>query len=232
MKTKETFTNVSPILIEKAVSSTVATVKTIRKIRSVDSLLETGIILANLHKLAHLDVTVAPHGSLNFLRGVISPADFLNVPSEEILENLRPQKACGVRRITIRRNGQVINTKHLILTFSTPDLPQLIKATYIHCPVRQYIPNPLLCFQCQRYGHSKNVCRDQPTCPRWRGVDNAVINVTNAIMKAADAEISKTSNSNRKLCKPWWNPACYQDKKKNKGKLGVFSGGTPPLKIS
>ncbi|GFT64110.1 hypothetical protein TNCV_5139761 [Trichonephila clavipes] len=37
---------------------------------------------------------------------------------------------------------------------------------YIRCPVRPYIPNPLRCFQCQRYGHSKNVCRGQPTCPR------------------------------------------------------------------
>ncbi|GFW97204.1 putative RNA-directed DNA polymerase from transposon X-element [Trichonephila clavipes] len=37
---------------------------------------------------------------------------------------------------------------------------------YIRCPVRPYIPNLLRCFQCQRYGHSKNVCRGQPTCPR------------------------------------------------------------------
>ncbi|GFX96350.1 CCHC-type domain-containing protein [Trichonephila clavipes] len=49
---------------------------------------------------------------------------------------------------------------------STPDLPQTVKMAYIRCPVRPYIPNPLRCFQCQRYGHSKNVCRGQPTCPR------------------------------------------------------------------
>ncbi|GFT38615.1 hypothetical protein TNCV_4949161 [Trichonephila clavipes] len=50
---------------------------------------------------------------------------------------MKNQKVCDARRITIRR-----------------------------CPVRSYIPNPLRCFQCQRYGHSKNVCRGQPTCPR------------------------------------------------------------------
>ncbi|GFY32565.1 uncharacterized protein TNCV_673201 [Trichonephila clavipes] len=79
---------------------------------------------------------------------------------------MKAQKVCDVRRITIRRDGQVLNTKHLILTFSTPDLPQTVKMAYIRCPVRPYIPNPLRCFQCQRYGHSKNVCRGQPTCPR------------------------------------------------------------------
>ncbi|GFQ97618.1 hypothetical protein TNCT_101361 [Trichonephila clavata] len=62
-------------------------------------------ILAKLQKLAHLDVTVSPHGSLNLSRGVISPADFLNMSFEEILENLRDQKVCGARRITIRRDG-------------------------------------------------------------------------------------------------------------------------------
>ncbi|GFT50093.1 CCHC-type domain-containing protein [Trichonephila clavipes] len=76
------------------------------------------------------------------------------------------QKVCDVRRITIRRDGQVLNTKHLILTFSTPELPQSVKAAYLHCPVRPYIPNPLRCFQCQRFGHSKTVCHGQPTCSR------------------------------------------------------------------
>ncbi|GFW97237.1 uncharacterized protein TNCV_4784511 [Trichonephila clavipes] len=122
--------------------------------------------LINLQKLAHLDLTVAPHSNLNFSRGVISPVDFLNLSTEEIKENMKAQKVCDVRRITIRRDGQVLNTKHLILTFSTPDLQQTIKMAYIRCPVRPYIPNTLRCFQCQRYDHSKNVCRGQPTCPR------------------------------------------------------------------
>ncbi|GFT42717.1 putative RNA-directed DNA polymerase from transposon X-element [Trichonephila clavipes] len=81
-------------------------------------------------------------------------------------ENMQAQNVCDVRRITIRRDGQVLNTKHLILTFNTPDLPQTVKMAYIRCPVRPYIPNPLRCFQCQRFGHSKTVCRGQPTCSR------------------------------------------------------------------
>ncbi|GFW52409.1 uncharacterized protein TNCV_2796671 [Trichonephila clavipes] len=171
IKTQETFTNVSPCIIEKAISGSVGTVKLIRKMRSGDLFLEVSSstqakTLANLKKLAHLDVNVVAHGSLNSSRGVISPADFLNVSNEEILENMRDQKVCAVRRITIRKDGQVLNTKHLILTFSTPDLPQFVKMAYLRCPVREYIPNPLRCFNCQRYGHSKNVCRGQPTCPR------------------------------------------------------------------
>ncbi|GFR10782.1 uncharacterized protein TNCT_322951 [Trichonephila clavata] len=96
MKKKETFTNVSPFLIEKAKSGTVGTVKTIRKMPSGDLFLEVSSSnqatdLAKLQKLPHLDVTVSPHASLNFSRGVISPADFLNVSSEEIGEFAGPE---------------------------------------------------------------------------------------------------------------------------------------------
>ncbi|GFQ92464.1 HTH_48 domain-containing protein [Trichonephila clavata] len=70
-----------------AISGTIGTVKTIRKMRSGNLFLEVSssnqaTILAKLQNLAHLDVTVSPHGSLNFSFGVISPADFLNVSSE------------------------------------------------------------------------------------------------------------------------------------------------------
>ncbi|GFW95758.1 uncharacterized protein TNCV_19891 [Trichonephila clavipes] len=57
-------------------------------------------------------------------------------------------------------------TKHLILTFSTPELSQSVKAAYLNCPVQPNIPNPLRYFQCQRFEHSKTVCRGQPTCSR------------------------------------------------------------------
>ncbi|GFU71625.1 hypothetical protein TNCV_3035651 [Trichonephila clavipes] len=53
---------------------------------------------------------------------------------------MRDQKVNAVWRITIRKDGQVLNTKHLILTFSTPDLPQYVKMVYLRCPVREYIP--------------------------------------------------------------------------------------------
>ncbi|GFX25589.1 probable RNA-directed DNA polymerase from transposon X-element [Trichonephila clavipes] len=58
-----------------------------------------------------------------------------------------------------------------------------------------------------------------------RAVDEAVFNVTEAIRSAADAAIPKTSNSPRKLCKPWWNASCQQAKR-NKGGRGYVSSIT------
>ncbi|GFW62623.1 uncharacterized protein TNCV_1886701 [Trichonephila clavipes] len=197
MKTPDTFTNVSPFLIEKAFNGSIGEVKSIRKMRSGDLFLEASsakqaTALINLQKIAHLDVTVAPHTTLNFSRGVISPADFLNVSTEEIKENMQAQNVCDVRRITIRRDGQVLNTKHLILTFNTPDLPQTVKMAYIRCPVRPYIPNPLRCFQCQRFGHSKTVCRGQPTCSRCAEARRVVSSRTPVAGKSYASATSKS----------------------------------------
>ncbi|GFX53857.1 uncharacterized protein TNCV_1598031 [Trichonephila clavipes] len=169
--------NVSLFLIEKAISSSIGQVNSIRKMRFGDLFLEVSnskqtTALIQLQKLAHLQITVTPLSNLNFSRGVILPAVLLNVSAEEILENMKAQKVCGVRRIMIRQEGQVLNTKHLILIFSTSDLQKSVKAAYISCSVRPYIPNPLRCFQYQRYGHSKIFCRDQPTYPRCGEIDH------------------------------------------------------------
>ncbi|GFT75969.1 uncharacterized protein TNCV_1254961 [Trichonephila clavipes] len=107
IKTPDIFTNVSPFLIEKAITGSIGEVKSIRKMRSGDLFLELSssnqaTALIKLQKLAYLDITVAPHSNLNFSRDVILPADFLNVPTEEIKENMKAQKVCDGRRITIR----------------------------------------------------------------------------------------------------------------------------------
>ncbi|GFR15948.1 uncharacterized protein TNCT_177291 [Trichonephila clavata] len=167
----DTFASVSPFLIQKGLAATVGSVKAVSKMRSGDLLVEVNTTkqaeqLLSLQMLSNIPVTISPHANLNFSRGVISESDLYNVPEEEILEGLREQKVCEVRRITIRRDGQIVKTKHLILTFACPELPQTITAGYLRCSVRPYIPNPLRCFQCQRFGHSKTTCRGKPTCAR------------------------------------------------------------------
>ncbi|GFY28433.1 uncharacterized protein TNCV_1970871 [Trichonephila clavipes] len=109
-------------------------------------------------------VTISPHKSLNTSHGVISESDLLSTPESEILEGFSDQGVIQVRRITIKKDATIIPTKHLILTFNFPKLPPTIKAGYLNCKIRPYIPNPLRCFNCQRFGHSQTSCRGQLTC--------------------------------------------------------------------
>ncbi|GBM86427.1 hypothetical protein AVEN_43387-1, partial [Araneus ventricosus] len=168
---KETFHGVSPFLVEKAISSALGEVKSTKKLRSGDLLVEVNSPtqakkVLSIKTLSTIAVTVTPYATLNSFKEVISCADLLNDPVEKITKELSNQGVTHVRRITIRRNGQLLNTKHLVLTFSSAKLPEYIQAGYMGLSVRAYIPNPLRCFNCQRFGHSKLACRGTLTCAR------------------------------------------------------------------
>ncbi|GFT64914.1 uncharacterized protein TNCV_274561 [Trichonephila clavipes] len=72
-----------------------------------------------------------------------------------------------------KKDSNIIPTKHLILTFNSPKLPTTVKAGYLNCNIRAYIPNPLRCFKCQRFGHSQIACRGQLTCSRCASVGHS-----------------------------------------------------------
>ncbi|XP_055932813.1 uncharacterized protein LOC129962838 [Argiope bruennichi] len=171
LDTNETFHSVSPFLVEKAITSTVGEVKSTKKLRCGDLLVEVcsrkqSQQIVKMKALSNIPVTVSPHASLNSSKGVISCGELFNVPIEEITKELQIQGVSHVRRISIRRDGQLLNTKHLILTFTSSKLPDHIKAGYMRLAVRPYVPNPLRCFKCQRFGHSKSSGRGTLTCAR------------------------------------------------------------------
>ncbi|GBO44947.1 hypothetical protein AVEN_100298-1 [Araneus ventricosus] len=120
----ENFHTVSPFLVEKAIIATVSEVKTTKKLRSGDLLVEVhsrkqSQQIVKLKTFSNIPITVSPHASLNSSKGVITCGELLNVPTEEILKELQGQGVSHVRRISIRRDGQLLNTKHLILTFDS-----------------------------------------------------------------------------------------------------------------
>ncbi|GBN35273.1 hypothetical protein AVEN_35996-1 [Araneus ventricosus] len=132
-----------------------------QRIVQVDS--KHASVISKLTHLGTFPVETPFHKTLNVSRGVLSNPDFIHVTRAELLEELRDQNVCAARRINIRRDGRLIPTQHVVLTFQTPVLPKSIKAGYINCKLRPYIPNPLRRFKCQRYGHSQQSCRGTNT---------------------------------------------------------------------
>ncbi|GFT31033.1 uncharacterized protein TNCV_1683901 [Trichonephila clavipes] len=72
-------------------------------------------------------VTVRPHKTLNFCRGVISEPDLLSTPESEILEEFSDKGVIQVRRITIKKDSTIVPTRHLILTFKARNCLQQSK---------------------------------------------------------------------------------------------------------
>ena len=163
------FTKVSPFLIEKVLSGNIGNVKSARKIKE-GLLIESNNPtqskkLLSLKKFHEFDVEVTPHMSLNYSKGVVTCQDLLNCSITEIMENLEGQGVIDVKRIMTRRNGVLVETASLILTFNSTKLPEKVRAgIYYSLPVRPYIPAPLRCFNCQKFGHSRTTCDKQPVC--------------------------------------------------------------------
>jgi len=66
--------------------------------------------------------------------------------------------------IHVRDGDSKRRTNTVILTFASPQLPKHITAGYMRVPVDPYIPNPLRCFNCQKYGHSSRACKNPAAC--------------------------------------------------------------------
>ncbi|GFS86214.1 putative RNA-directed DNA polymerase from transposon BS [Trichonephila clavipes] len=207
----------SPFVVHKAIIGIVGEPKSIQKLRSGDLLIETTSALQSksfwlAKTFLEFPLTVIPHRSLNSCLGVISEHDLLCSSETEILEGLSDQGVTQVRRITIKKTHR-FPPKHLILTFNSPKLPSAIKAGYLNCKVRPYIPNPLRCFKCQRFGHLQTSCRGQLTCSRCASVGHAS---TDCNLEPKCINCSQSHPSDSKLCPKWRIEKQIQEIKTNK----------------
>ena len=80
---------------------------------------------------------------------------------EEIKRGLKKQGVTEVKRVLIKKEGK---TNTYIMQFKTPKIPEKIKVGYTKERVEQYIPNPLRCYKCQKYGHNEDNCRAREVC--------------------------------------------------------------------
>nr|XP_042913209.1 uncharacterized protein LOC122273208 [Parasteatoda tepidariorum] len=169
--TDKKLSTLSPFLVQKSLESLMGNPKIVRQLPSGDLLVETSSVkqttaLLKSHKLGNVTIRASPHNTLNISKGVISDKALQYLPISEIIEGLSTQGVIDARHITIKKGSEIIETQHIILTFSTATLPTDVKAGYRNCKVRPYIPNPLRCFKCQKFGHSTNNCRGKETCSR------------------------------------------------------------------
>ncbi|GFT99262.1 uncharacterized protein TNCV_73581 [Trichonephila clavipes] len=193
-----------PFAIFKALQ-TIGEPKSVKKMKSSDLLVETNSAVQSKSYLSaetffDSPLLVTPHKYLNSSRGVISEPDLLYTSEAEILESFSDQGVVQVRRITLKKDTHIIPTKHIILTFNSPKLPTTIKAGYINCKIRPYIPNPLRCFRCQRFGHSQTSCRGQLTCSRCASAGHSS---TDCTLEPKCINCSQSHPSNSQLCPKW-----------------------------
>ena len=85
---------------------------------------------------------------------------------DEIALTLGKHGVTNIKRISIRKGEERIQTNTYILTFNKPQTPKEVKIGYCLERVEQYVPAPLSCFICQKFGHHRVACRGRQTCSK------------------------------------------------------------------
>ena len=107
-----------------------------------------------------------PHEKLKTSKGVIRRRELALATEDEIASALGKQGVTNIKRISIRKGEQRIQTNTYILTFNNPRTPKEVEIGYCLERVEQYFPAPLRCFKCQKFGHHRKSCRGRQTCAK------------------------------------------------------------------
>lgn len=108
------------------------------------------------------EVTKDP--KLNVSRGTIHAYDLLELSDEEVVHWLSEFGVTHAKRFTRKVGGKVEGTPTLLLTFDRPSCPSKLELDYITYHVKRHVPNPLICFQCGKFGHPEVRCTNDPKC--------------------------------------------------------------------
>lgn len=162
--------NISPFLIKKTIDFTCnGEVLMAKKTRDGNLLIKTknllqALKLKKLQLLGPFPVEVREHSTLNTSKGVIYSNDLRYLPENVIKDELATQNVIEVKKILKKVNNELEETGLIILTFDSHITPENIKIGYEVVKVRTFIPAPLRCNNCFRFGHITTLCRNKKSC--------------------------------------------------------------------
>ena len=101
-------------------------------------------------------------------RGVITGVA-LGENLDEIKKNIKGGTVLTIKRLLAKRNGERVESTSLLLGFKELRIPEKVMIGYLSFRVREFIPPPMRCFKCQRYGHVAANCSGKERCGKCGG---------------------------------------------------------------
>ena len=114
-------------------------------------------VLLNIKKFENHKISVTRHMQTEFQKGIIHGVseDFSDDDLKSYLS------AADKTIIDAKRLGL---SRSVVVTFSGSVLPSHVFYGYLRFSVKLFIPNPIRCFKCQRFGHIAAKCRSSVRC--------------------------------------------------------------------
>ncbi|XP_075167662.1 uncharacterized protein LOC142239777 [Haematobia irritans] len=172
------FTNVSPFLIKKAIDTVGGQVMNCKKLRNGQLLIEctNGKQANKIIKMMSLSidifVNVEEHKSLNVSKGIFYTNELRCLDDEEIKKEIVTlnKSITDIKRLKKRdpetKQLTTVDSGLYIVTFNVRDPPESVYVGYFYSKVKPYIPNPLRCYNCFKFGHVSDKCSTpSKVCP-------------------------------------------------------------------
>ena len=114
-----------------------------------------------------IPVTVTKHKSKNTCKGVIRCKSIRDTPRSKLLLNMAKHNVVEIYRLTRTVNGVQQKLDTYVLTFDLETRPHKIDMGFGELvKVTTYYQNPILCRNCQRYGHGAKTCNNKQRCAK------------------------------------------------------------------
>lgn len=95
-------------------------------------------------------------------RGVITGIP-VAVSIDEIKNSLKGGDIVDAKRLT--KGKEKLDSMSILIWFKN-EIPSKVQMGFMCYPVREYIPHPMRCFKCQRFGHVAAQCRGKLRCAK------------------------------------------------------------------
>lgn len=167
-----TMKDMSPILLATALKTVTNNGNiTCRTLKSGDILVKTENVkqaknLIKLTKIAQTNIEITEHKSLNTCRGVVSAYELKYEEEDTLLNYLKSQNVTKVQFHTKKIGNERVKSGLAFVTFGTNEPPEFLTIGCLRLKVRPYIPAPMRCFVCNKFGHISKVCpiQNMPKC--------------------------------------------------------------------
>lgn len=101
-------------------------------------------------------------------KGVITGVP-MSVGMEEIKKSVKGGKIINAQRLKTTKEGVEKDSETVLFEFDEDNIPKKVFLGFLSYPVREFVPKPLRCFNCQRFGHIARNCKEQRRCARCGG---------------------------------------------------------------
>lgn len=167
------FDKLNPIKLTKEINSLVGKVKYVKVLRDGSLLIICNDVkqkerALNIKKVLGENVKGRMLDNRKYVCGVISGIS-PDVPVDDIKTNISGGKVVEVKRLKRNKNGERSDSFSVLLKFEEKTLPDKVFVGYMSYDVRPFIPPPLRCFKCQKFGHVAAVCKGKQKCGRCAG---------------------------------------------------------------